>query len=833
MNKVFLSHSSHDKLYVEYIATKFGKDIAIYDSFSFESGLKTLDEILNNLDSTDIFVIFLSNAALESEWVKKELSVSNELKQKDKIKQIYPIIIDSNLSHGDPRIPKWLNNGFDSYNLRYISSPKMAYRKIKNQLIILNNQSHFNHYKVYIGHEDILKKFDDEYYIAQNSPKCIIACGIEGVGREAFIRECVKVPKTFSDFYEPIVISTDSNDSIDAIISKLIESGFGDVDLLSIEKLNKLAIDEKINLLSTILTQIQNSKEFVIFRDNGALIQQQEVIWWLAKSLEPIRNELTIGIASYYNVRKSKTSKDCYIENINELDESGKLKLLDKLAKVHGLTLDRDDIKFFQNIVTGHPLQIIFCIEKIKRESLEEVKSNSFEITEFLSDSTIKIIDKYLALLNYDRDKKEKFLSYLAFLASYSNIPIAEVLEINKLDNDYKTFYFDLLSFCIARRTGLNNDLLSVSPSVVDYIERSSDIKKPDDINAYLKNEYDTFKTCLKDNNLDEYCYSQIEQNLKELIINSEQADYKYIYPSIILKAVIQLYNKQGYDKIINICANCLDKLNFWESTIRQTLYFYYAMAVARKKDKNIFEILYKQIDDQYILEKFQADFIRGFYYKLLGRYEEATTQFISCLETKPNYARACRELVETYIMLDEFELALDLAARNYSKFPNNIFNIYQYFNCLIRNKVINKEKIQELLDKAREVDRLPTSSKKFFANMKSLYERFVTHDYEKAIRILYDNKKAFDNQIYYYRDIFDLYVETKNIKAMEEAVDNLKKAVGKDNAFFPLLFRRECILLYFQTKDFALVNNKIITSNLISLKTKNKIKDYIMSLKL
>lgn len=108
-----------------------------------------------------------------------------------------------------------------------------------------------------------------------------------------------------------------------------------------------------------------------------------------------------------------------------------------------------------------------------------------------------------------------------------------------------------------------------------------------------------------------------------------------------------------------------------------------------------------------------------------------------------------------------------------------------------------------------------------------------LTHDYEKAIRILSENKKAFDNPIYYYRDIFDLYVETKNINGMEETVDNLKKAVGKDSGFLPLLFRRECILLYFQTKDFALVNNKIITSTIISSKTKTKIRDYLKTLRL
>lgn len=832
VNKVFLSHSSHDKFYVEYIATKFGKDVAIYDKFSFESGLQTFSEILKGIDNTDIFVIFLSNAALESDWVKKELSLSEDLLQNEKLKQIYPIIIDPCLLYSDSRIPKWLRDGFNSYNLRYISSPKIAYRKIKNQLIFLNNQTHLNHYKIYVGHEDILKKFDDEYYIAPNSPKCIIACGIEGIGRESFIRECIKVPKTFSDFYEPIVITIEGNDSIDVIISKLLESGFGNADM-SIKDVNDLKSDEKISLLSSLLGQIQNSKEFVIFRDSGALIQHGEVVWWLAKALNSIRNELTIGIVSYYNVRKSRTSQDCYIEKINELDESGKLKLLDKLSKINTISLDREDIKFFQKIVTGHPLQIIFCIEKIKRESLEEVKDNSNEIREFLSDSTIKIIDKYLALLNYKDEKKEKFLSYLAFLASYSNIPIAEVININKLDEDYKTFYNDLLSFCIARRTGLNNDLLSISPSVVDYIERSSDIKKPKDINEYLNNEFNKFKICLKDNNLDEYCYSQIEQNLKKLIMNSDQADYKYIYPSIILKAIVQLYNGQSYEKIINICSNCLSSLEFWDPIIRQSLYFYYAMTIARLKDKNIFDVLFRQIKGEYILEKFQADFIRGFYYKLLGRYEEATEQFLSCLEINPNYVRARRELVEAYVMLEEFDLALDLAATNYKKFPDNIFNIYQYFNCLIREKLIDSEKTQELLDKAKEVDRLPTSSKKFYANMKSLYERFVTHNYEKALKILTENKAAFDNPIYYYRDLFDLYVENKNIKHMEETINILKKTIGSDSSFFPLLFRRECVLLYFQTKDIDLVNNKITITSGISQQTKNKVRSYLKSLKL
>lgn len=831
MNRVFLSHSSNDKFYVEYIANKFGKDIAIYDEFSFEVGIKTLDEIIKELDQTDLFVIFLSNTALDSEWVKREMKLSDELKRNMKLKQIYPIIIDAKITYNDPRIPKWLNEGTEAYNLRYISSPKIAYRKIKSQLIMLNNREYYNRYSAYVGHEDILKKFDDKYYTPQKAPKCIIACGIEGIGREAFIRECIKVPRTFSEAYEPIVINLDLNDSLDVILSKLIDNGFGDAYEYSMQKINLLSMDEKVMLMSNILAQVQNSKEFVIFRDNGTLVQHGEVVWWLANALRNIRDELTIGIVSIYNVRPSSTSRECYIEKIIELDESGKLKLLDQLSKSNGLALDREDILFFKNIVTGHPLQIIFCVEKIKRDSLEEAKRSSFEIKDFLSESTIKIIDKYLMLLNYNSNKKKKFLSYLAFLASYSNIPIAEVLEINKLDNDYDMFYHDLISFCIARRSGLNNDMLSISPSVVDYIDRNR-IEKPEDIQNYLKKEYSAFRICMSENNLDEYCYSQIEQYLKEMIVNNSQEDYKYIYPSIILKAIVQLYNKQEYRKVKSICEDCLEGIELWDSTIRNVFYFYYAMATARLKDSSVFEIVFKRIEDKYILEKFQADFIRGFYYKLIGNCDEAIKQFMSCLETNPNYVRARRELVETYVMIEEFDLALDLAARNYEKYPDNIFNIYQYFNCLIRGKYDIK-KIQALLEKARVVDELPTSPKQFYVAMKVLYDRFITNNYDNAIRYLLERKSSYDNLIYYYRDLFDLYVEKKNIAKMQETFELLKKAISTDNSFLPLLFRRECILLYFQNKNLELVKNKILTTSGIPQSVKEKILNYLSILKI
>ena len=677
MKKIFLSQSSQNKDYVKIVADKFGKDIAVYDEYSFECGMKTFDEILKNLNNSQLFVIFLSSAALDSEWVKKELSISYDYLQKDKIKQIYPIIIDPEISYDDPRIPEWLKRGDDSFNIRYIESPKIAYQKIKNQLIALNEQSS-SRYNIYVGQEQLIQKFNTKYYETDQSLKCIVACGIEGIGRESFIRECIKTPRTFTDFYQPIVINLDSNDTIDILISKLTDIGFSPDGLIDVTRQNEYTLEEKILFLTSQMKKIQNLKEFVIIRDSGSLIKKGELAWWLLKALDKIRNELTIGIVSNFTVKMGRTHQNCHIENISELNATGKLQLFDKLAKKYNLSLDRDDIRYFQNILNGHPLQILYCIQKIDKNGLEEVKNKSYDIVEFASDSTIKIINKYLNLLNYSNDKKDQFLSYLAFLSNYSNIPVAEVLKINKLNPEYPQFYSDLLSFSICRKTGLNNDLLTISPSVIDYIERNG-ISIPTDISHYLSVEYAKFKEDLKNDDLDEYCFSQIEYNLKEFVLNNEQQNnYKYIYPSIILKAIVKLYNNKSYEKALNICNNCHKTTEYWEEHLRQTFFFYFALILARKKDSRVFEIVATKISDSFILEKFQKDYVLGFYYKVIGQYESAKDKFETCLNENKHYFRARREIVEVLIALEDFELANHLAELNYNQYPNNIFNIFQ-----------------------------------------------------------------------------------------------------------------------------------------------------------
>lgn len=251
MNKVFLSHSSNDKKYVQYIAEQFGRDYCVYDSMCFEAGMKNIDEIFREMDNTSIFVVFLSDSALNSEWVQKELSIADERLNHDskKLSQIFPIIIDPVIGHADSRIPDFLKKGFTSYNLRVIASNKVAYRKIKAQQIkyLLDNRlCTVDDLDCFYGREQEIANFKKRFDTGDGF-NCIIASGLTRIGRKSYLLHALKKSRIIEDYYAPPTISLGNMSTIEDLIVKLSEIGFGTYSLENVTTLPDM--DAKIDAL--------------------------------------------------------------------------------------------------------------------------------------------------------------------------------------------------------------------------------------------------------------------------------------------------------------------------------------------------------------------------------------------------------------------------------------------------------------------------------------------------------------------------------------------------------------------------------------------------------
>ena len=137
--KCFLSHSSKDKgHYVAQVAVKLAQNIE-YDEFTFEEGMGNFEEILLALERSDIFVLFISENSLNSDWVRREITEAKIRLDAGTLKRFFPIVIDLKITHRDPRIPQWIS---DNYNLRPIAKPTIAAKRIRERLVEASWKSH-------------------------------------------------------------------------------------------------------------------------------------------------------------------------------------------------------------------------------------------------------------------------------------------------------------------------------------------------------------------------------------------------------------------------------------------------------------------------------------------------------------------------------------------------------------------------------------------------------------------------------------------------------------------------------------------------------------------
>ncbi len=114
MVKVFLSCSSHDQTYIKYIIDDLQSLPEKYKLFYFLPPYKKdipIDNILERLSEIDLFILFITNNSLNSQFVQRELRQAIYLNNLSKIKEICPISLDGSIDvFQDSRIPEYIKN---------------------------------------------------------------------------------------------------------------------------------------------------------------------------------------------------------------------------------------------------------------------------------------------------------------------------------------------------------------------------------------------------------------------------------------------------------------------------------------------------------------------------------------------------------------------------------------------------------------------------------------------------------------------------------------------------------------------------------------------------
>ena len=755
MAKAFLSHSSYDKNLVEKIAKILGNQRCVLDEISFEPGAKTLDEIFREIDESDVFVLFISDKALNSDWVQKEISLAYKALSEDKLDRILPIIIDDKIDYTDKRIPQWLSK---NYNLRCIKNEVIIYHKIRNALYDVSfKRSEHNQAleRIFVGRNEEMAKFERDVNNLEGwTPTFIIAYNFyQGIGRSTFLKNALLKAQFISRLSSHKTITLDSRESIESFIYKL--NAISEDEVIFKSDLSKKTIDEKVKMAVSLVDTFMQNKEIIFIEDNGGIIlPNKKMAPWFKQVAhnKTFENNLVFCIISKFrpDERQLEREKHSLVYMIPELKKDEYKSLFVKLLKIYGHdNISTDDKKFFLEHLKGIPAQIIYAVKMIDINLLE-AKKGIKEIDEF-TDKFSKI------LLEKLREMPRAF--QIAVMLSQNEV--FSMTLINKIFGETQEtseaiqilIDLSLISFLFG-----GYEYFSLNSALADYIRRSRiqidtnyGRKLSEEIKKLLKK--DLGKVLISD-------YSAFMLTLQSMLKEGKNIPSKYFMPSLLLKNVISLYDQGKCNQVIDICDRLLSDTNYDEQIMWETRYWQTA-AMAKCKDRRALDNI-KFFKNDSVAQ----NFLKGFYYRHIGEKKKALDCYYRVLEKDGNHARSKREIVNILLSQGKYAEALDMAKDNYSMNKTNIYHIHSYFICLIRRKEYLVPQDIKVLDSLLESmkDNIATKAEDMARCMEGEYAYYVKNDISRARDILKDAIAMNEDISYPQKSLFEIYRTEKRL---------------------------------------------------------------------
>jgi len=725
--KVFLSHSSKDKEYfVRPIAKRLGKDNIVYDEFTFEAGNKTIDEIYKGISDSDIFVVFISEFSMKSDWVKKEMSIANEKLSEDQLKQIYPILIDNSIDFDSPLIPEWLKKN----NLQRVSSPTKAATLIimkMRELSFLKHPKLAERNELFVGRNKEVEQIEmriDDY--SQNTPTMLIISGLPNIGRKSLMRYSLRKLNYVSNTYPLPIIEMNEYESIEDMILKIEDVTEYGIHLRKNQM--STSIGDKVEVLTEQVLKMEKDNVRIFINDKGAIIGHDgKISEWFQEIINNTRNTgyMFFCIASRFKPFRQviRENDGVVFEHISELNKTERKSLFKRYLELDELTVSKDDFKEVSSLFSGMPDQIFYATQLIREKSLTYLKNNLHKLVEFNSMRIVDIVKKY--------EEQSRYKEMISLLTEYNPITQKSFYDILGVVKENYDILDELFSAGICERFGVNNEFIRLNDAIYDYFLRT-DITTSKELKQKIANSIVDIKDTGEDyiSDIAEYQYT-----IKTAILDGEiDSISELIIPSHYLLSIKELYDvKRSYKDVIKLADNVLENENFIDRRVRDEIRYYLCISLARSRDKRF-------LDEVHKISGPNHNYLMGFYYKQVGNFVLAIERYKKALSERYYFSRAQSELVQVYISLEDYKNAFFFAKEGYEKGnKNNPFNSHNYFTCIVNmidNGDLDKEEFKDTLLVLLEHLNQSTHSKarEMYLRCQSYYYSIIEYDFDSAM---------------------------------------------------------------------------------------------------
>lgn len=686
MAKAFLSHSSAQKEIVTGIANKLGLDNCVIDKFHFEPGEPTLEEIFKHIDESDLFVMFLSEEALASEWVKRELEYATSIRKPEIKKRLQIFVIDRRIDHTNIGIPAWLK---EQFNLSPITDEIILYKKINSKLrdIAIDNYPHIRiKEEIFVGRNPLMEEFESKYYTLDNvKPTCIIASGFEEVGRKKFLRNALHKAEKLNKFHDPISITLDSRDSIENFIINLEDLNSRTASDI-IEKIGNLELGAKINYAQELLLSFKRQNELLFIVDRGCIIQpNKHVAPWFDEVLNNAEFEnITVVciISTIRPVNHAIRQKVKYLTiHVNELSSTDTRILFVRYCnEVFKFRPEAEIGEEILSLLNGMPAQVYYAAEVVSELGPALVKKRFDEIRKYNDIRVYNVIEQI-------KNHGDLFYDLLVFISKIEFISYSVIYKVYGRTTEVEDALNKLFVFGVYDHVGLDKEYIQTHYAISDYVNRSK-FRVSDKTKKRLKEELASFVK-----NGSEYPdISQVILTIKSLVEDGRDLPEKLLIPSFVLRSIIDSYYANKYDRVQDLANKILTRPNNYDNSIIREIRYWLCLALARKYRQN--NKLNQDVffDNLKLIEGADYYFLLGFYYRLQGKMPEAEKNFWLALELDSHSQKAKRELVNVLLSQNKFPDALTIAKQNYERKRLNAFHIQAYFICLTRKTKLTSE---------------------------------------------------------------------------------------------------------------------------------------------
>lgn len=346
---------------------------------------------------------------------------------------------------------------------------------------------------------------------------------------------------------------------------------------------------------------------------------------------------------------------------------------------------------------------------------------------------------------------------------------------------------------------------------IQDYVTRNM-FEIPEDIQKLLDSELKEFNKKLEedlDDNLENI--SEVRYFLKENLKRGIEFSSSFLYSTIIIQTIIDLYKSQKYSDLKNIINKIKndERYNAFDDSVKKTIQLYYCLTLIKNHSTEFSSEVEYFAENNWMID---YHYLKGFNFRNRCLYEKAKIEFKKVLSLNKKHYSAKAQLVRVYISLQEFNAAIVLAKENYYHNRDNLYYIQSFFECLMEQKNLSREQERDLNEMCQILKRShrinPTP---FYYELLSQYELLINHNISEALRYINDGLVRFPKNMYILRIKFDIYKKENDISKMEETLEELRESVN-DFEYKGIYISRKAILALMQGQSVESV--KLLLKN-------------------